>query len=333
MKSLVLDRIKSPLVLVDREVPEPDNGEVTISLSAAALNRRDFWITQGMYPGIRLPVILGSDGAGIVSQVGPGVSDDWLGREVMINPGWHWGDDPSVQSPQFQILGMPHDGTFASHVTVPVESVHAKPSHLDLHQAAALPLAGVTAYRATFTRGHLSADDHVLITGIGGGVATFALQYAVAVGASAFVTSSSPEKIARAIALGAVAGYDYRAEDWHQQLKAEHEPVSLIIDGAGGDGYARLIDVAAPAARIVNYGATAGPPSNVELFKVFWKQLNLAGSTMGSPADFTSMLKFVAQHQIVPIVDHVHPLADGNAALQRMRSSDQFGKIVLATDA
>lgn len=318
MYAQVLQSLKTPLAGEDRSDPKPNNGEVVIQLKAAALNRRDYWITQGMYPGIQLPVVLGSDGAGTLDN-----------QEVIVNPGWDWGDRNAAQADEFRILGMPDDGTFASHVVAPKQYVHPKPSHLSWQEAAALPLAGLTAYRAVFTQGKLQAGENVLVSGIGGGVATFALQFAVASGANVFVTSSSEEKIEKAIGLGAKAGFNYKIEAWHKAAKSEHGAIDLIIDSAGGEGYANFIDLAAGGGRIVNYGATAGPPKKFDLMKVFWKQLHIVGSTMGSPADFSAMLDFVNKHQVKPLVDQTFPLGDANIALQRMKESKQFGKIVL----
>lgn len=333
MKALVLNKLKTPLVLEDRDDLVPAADEVVVQLKAASLNRRDYWITQGMYPGIQLPVILGSDGAGVVSRAGADVDSSLVGANVIINPGWHWGDNDAAQSNDFTILGMPTDGTFATEVRVPAEYVYSAPSHLDWTQAAALPLAGLTAYRAVFQQGRLKSGETVLITGIGGGVATFALQYAAAANAKVIVTSSSEEKISRAIEHGATAGFNYKADDWSDRLASEHGAVDLIIDSAGGDGYADLIKLAAPGGRIVNYGATTGPPKSLDLFSVFWKQLHLIGSTMGSPDDFAAMLQFVSKFGIAPIVDDTLPLEDGNAAIERMQNSTQFGKIVLAIEA
>lgn len=329
MKALVLNDLKQPYALDERDELAAGPGEVVVSLKAAAFNRRDYWITQGMYPGIKLPVIPGSDGSGIVSSVGEGVDQSWMDREVIINPGMDWGNNEKAQDEQFHILGMPMDGTFAEQVVVPASQLHDKLQHLSWTEAAALPLAGVTAYRAVFTQGQLQSGQHVLITGVGGGVATFALQYAIAAGAKVTVTSSSEGKRNFAGKLGAVAGYDYRADDWGQQLVGEHGSPDLIIDSAGGDGYRTLLEIAAPGGRIINYGATAGPPGKMDLFKVFWKQLQLIGSTMGSPDDFEAMLKFVEQHEIKPMIDRVVRLEDANEHLETMITSDQFGKLVL----
>ena len=321
--------VKSPLRLEERPTPTPGPNEVVVQLRAAALNRRDFWITQGMYPGIELPVILGSDGAGTVTATGNAVGNYWIDRAAIINPGFNWGNQARAQSDDFNILGMPRDGTFATHVCVPAAQLRAKPEHLSWEEACAMPLAGVTAWRAVFTQGNLQRGENVLVTGIGGGVATFALQFAAAAGANVWVTSSSNSKIEDAVALGARGGFDYTDKQWSQQLAEAAGPIHLIIDSAAGAGYADLIELAAPGGRIVNYGATTGPPENLDMFKLFWKQLRLQGTTMGSPDDFDQMLQFAERHRIHPVIDSVRPLAEGNDAIQEMKSSSQFGKLVL----
>ena len=196
-------------------------------------------------------------------------------------------------------------------------------------ESAAIPLAGTTAYRALFAQGNAKPDDRVLITGIGGGVATFALQFATAIGAEVWVTSSSTAKIDRAIRLGAKGGFDYREEGWEKRFAAKVGAPDLIIDSAGGPGYGGLMGLAAPGGRIINYGATAGAPESIDMFKLFWKQLRLQGSTMGSPDDFSGMVDLVEKYQIKPVIDAVYSLEDTNQAIDQMRSSPQFGKYVL----
>ena len=329
MPGLVLNELKSPLELSDYDLGDLKPGYAKVALKAAALNHRDYWIIQGQYPGIELPKVLGSDGAGVVVQVGGNDDQNWLDREVIINPGWDWGTNEAAQSAEFTILGMPHNGTFSSHIHVPIDTLRAKPKHLSWEEAAALPLAGVTAFRATMSQGQLRPGEKVLVSGIGGGVATLALQFAVAVGAEVAVTSSSEEKIAKAKELGAVAGFNYREEGWQKKAAESFGSPNLIIDSAAGKGYANLIELAAPGGRIVNYGATTGPPEKIDMFKVFWNQLKLIGSTMGSPADFRGMLDLVDKHEIRPVVDQVFSLAQGNEAIARMEQGQQFGKIVL----
>ncbi|MDA7864906.1 zinc-binding dehydrogenase [bacterium] len=329
MKAMTLVGKKVPLELQQREDLTPGAGQVIVRLNTAALNRRDYWITVGLYPGIKPPVVLGSDGAGVVSACGDGVDGGWQGQEVILNPGIGWGDDPAVQGEQFRILGLPEDGTFASEVAVPVKQLQRKPECLTWEESAAIPLAGTTAYRALFTQGNAKSGERILITGVGGGVATFALQFATAINAEVWVTSSSKAKIDRAVSLGARGGFDYREEGWEKSFAAKVGAPDLIIDSAGGPGYGALMGLAAPGGRIINYGATAGAPESIDMFKLFWKQLRLQGSTMGSPDDFSSMVDLVEKYQIKPVIHAVHSLEDTNQAIDQMRSSPQFGKYVI----
>ena len=329
MKAAILHKVGQPLRLEERKTPEPPPRHVLVELKAAALNRRDYWITQGLYPGIRCPVVLGADGAGIVREIGSDVTGTWKGREVIVQPGMNWGDDSRVQGKEFHVLGTPTDGTFAEAVIVSAEQLAPKPEHLSWEEAAALPLAGLTAYRAVVVQGKVRTDEVVLVTGVGGGVALFAVQFAHASGARTLVTSSCNEKLKKAEQLGAVAGYDYTTEDWSARIKKEFGAPELIVDGAGGEGYNRLIELAAPGGTIVSYGATVGAPPQLDLFRVFWKQLHIQGSTLGSPEDFEAMLRLVNRVRLRPVVDIVFPLDSVNEAIERIRSCSQFGKIVL----
>jgi NADPH:quinone reductase-like Zn-dependent oxidoreductase len=329
MKAAVLDGINQPLVYRDVADVQPGPDEVVVQLAAAALNHRDVWIQKGQYGGLRFPIILGSDGAGVVAAVGSAVDSAWLGKAVIINPGMNWGANPLAQSRQFKILGLPDDGTFAQQVKTPVQQLVEKPAHLDNGAAAALPLGGVTAYRALFTRSHLRSGERVLITGVGGGVALLALQFAVAAGAQVYVTSSSEEKIERAQALGARGGVNYRVAEWAKTLKAQVESFDLVVDSAGGDGFGDLIELANPGGRIVLFGATQGLPKSVDLRRIYWKQVNILGSTMGTVEDFAEMVAFVNRHQLRPAIDQRFPLSAAEEAMQHMRAGAQFGKIVL----
>jgi NADPH:quinone reductase-like Zn-dependent oxidoreductase len=318
MHALMLEALHQPLAFQQTIVPIPGPGEELVALHAAALNHRDVYIQQGLYAGIQTPVILGSDGAGVCK-----------GREVVICPGLYWGNDLRVQSKDFQVLGMPSNGTFAEFVCVPSKNVHPKPAHLDWEAAAALPLAGLTAWRLLFTRCRLQKGERVLITGIGGGVALLGLQLAHAAGAEVWVYSGSDEKIIRAAGLGAAGGANYREAGWDKQLKDKAKGFDLIMDSAGGDGFAALVGLCNPGARIGIYGGSLGKIGGLSPQIVFWKQINILGSSMGTNEEFADMLAFVARHRIVPVVDTSYELADGNAALERMRRGDQFGKIIL----
>jgi len=309
--------------------PVPVAGEVVVQLKAAALNHRDVWIKLGKYAGLKWPCIPGSDGAGIVTAVGEGVDAAWIDRDVIINPSFGWGDSEKAQGVGFSILGLPRDGTLAEQIAVPVVQLSPKPAHLNWQEAAALPLAGLTAWRALMSRARLQASERVLISGIGGGVALFALQFAVAHGAEVWVTSSSVEKIAKARELGAKGGFDYTSADWAQRAVTEAGAFDVIIDGAGGAGVDALIDAAAPGARLVFYGATRGNVPEVTLRKIFFRQLALLGSTMGSPSDWQAMVDFTSRHQLKPVVSDVFPLARADEAFALMERGGQMGKIVV----
>jgi NADPH:quinone reductase-like Zn-dependent oxidoreductase len=302
-------------------------------LRASALNRRDVWITLGQYPAIRLPCILGSDGAGVVDQLGPETPADCLGREVVVYPAYDWGDNPRFPSPTFRVLGMPDPGAFAEHLCVPAGHVFAKPAHLNWEQAAAIPLAGLTSWRALMTQGAAQAGETVLVTGIGGGVATFALKWAAALGARVFVTSGSDAKLEQARRLGAAGGVNYRENDWAKRLAGLTGGVDVVVDGTGGPAFAGCFSALRPGGRLVVYGATAGnPPAGLDMVRLFFRQARIIGSTMGSPAEFAAMLRFVETHRLEPVLDRVFALDEAVAAHQRLLAAEQLGKIVLRHD-
>ena len=331
MKAYVLKETNGPgsLKFEDVELGAFKSNEVVIKLKAASLNRRDFFITHGMYPGMRLNSILGSDGAGEIYAIGDDVNTFSVGDEVIINPSINWGDRDDINSDQFNVLGMPSNGTFAEFILVPIENVHKKPTYLSWEEASAIPLAALTAYRALITRGQLQKNETVLIPGIGSGVALYALQIAAAFGAKVIVTSSSNEKIEKAKEFGAVAGYNYREKEWHKKLKAEFAQVNLSIDGVGGESFNRLIDLTAQGGRIVSYGATNGPVPQTVLPKIFFKNMDIRGTTMGSPREFEQMLAFFEEHKIKPVLDKSYAFTDVIQALHHMGEGSNFGKITI----
>ncbi len=318
MKALVFNAIHQALEYKTVPEPAPGNRMELVQLKAAALNHRDLFITQGLYANIKAPCILGSDGAG-----------EHRGRAVVLYPALDWGGSPQFQGSNFKVLGMPEDGTFAEKIALPASNIFPAPAHLDYAQAAALPLAGLTAWRTLFTRCQLKPGEKVLISGAGGGVALMAMQFALAAGAAVFVTSGSNEKIERAKALGATQGENYRETDWHKRLKEASGGFDVVIDSAGGDGFALFPAICNPGARIGFYGGSLGKVNGLSLQPLFWKQISILGSTMGSPAEFGEMLAFVAKHKIVPVVDEVFALRDGNRAFEKMQGGGQFGKLVL----
>jgi zinc-binding alcohol dehydrogenase/oxidoreductase len=329
MNAIVLTGKDQPPAFQTVPDPTPAPGEALVRLNAAALNHRDVWIKTGLYAGIKYPIIPGSDGAGVVSAVGDGVDAAWIGREVIINPAFDWGTSPRAFGERFAILGLPKDGSMAEFIHVPVGNLAAKPKHLSWEESAALPLAGLTAWRALFSRAQLRVGERVLVTGIGAGTALFALQFAVAAGAEVWVTSSSPEKLAKAKQLGARGGANYKETGWAESLLKESEGFDVIMDSASGSGFNQLVDLAVPGGRIVFFGATTGPVPELVTRKVFWKQLSLLGTTMGSPDDFNGMIATVERHQIRPVVSEVFPLERAADAFALMERGGQFGKIVL----
>ena len=331
MRAVVLRQLGDPETLRVEEwpTPVPGPGEVVVRLRAAAINHRDIWIRRGQYAGIRLPAILGSDGTGEVVTAGDDEGAGWVGREVVIDPSFGWGPDSRAQAASFHLLGMPTEGTYAEFVKVPVANLHQKPAHLTVEEAAALPLAAVTAYRAVVTRAALQRGETAVITGIGGGVALAALTIAVSKGSTVYVTSGSDKKIALAKRHGAVDGVTYHDGNWSRALLEiiGHRP-DVIIDGAGGDTFAHALDLVRPGGRIVTYGATCGPVPNVEVRRIFWKQIDIRGSTMGTAEDFRRMIEFYGSG-LRPVVDSVMPLDEAAAAHARVERGEHFGKVVL----
>ena len=298
--------------------PEPGPGEVIVELRTAALNRRDLLVCQGTYP-FPLPLVPGSDGAGIRRDTG---------AEVVIYPALDWGDREEAFGPDFQILGGPRDGTFAELVAVPEANVFPKPAQLSWEEAAALPLAGLTAYRALFARGRLRAGETVLVLGAGSGVSTFAVQLAAQVGVRVLVTSSSDERIAQARSLGAEAGVNYGSDDWVAWVK-DRGGVDLVIDSVGST-WPQSLDCLRPGGRVVAFGATGGTEAMLAVRPLYFGQFSLLGTMMGSPEDFAGLLRSLHTGSWRPVIDSVFPLADAATALEALEAGRHFGKLVLS---
>jgi zinc-binding alcohol dehydrogenase/oxidoreductase len=340
LKAVRLHDLEGPEGLRYEDIPDPEpgSGEVVVRLRNAALNRRDVFATRGQYPGAKpeaLPVILGSDGSGEVAAKGDDADGLEEGSEVVIHPSLFWGDDPRIPGKDYRILGLPEDGTYAQFVKVPAENVFPKPSHLSHEESAAVPLAALTAYRALFTRGQLREGETVLVTGIGGGVATFLVQMASAAGATVFVTSGSEEKIERAKELGAEGGITYGTENWSRELRDMTGGVDLSVDHVGGEAIEACLTVAKPGSRVVIYGGTAGPRAEVTLPRIFLRpgHLDVLGTAMGNADDFRAMLSFYEEHDLHPVINKSFPLEETPAAMNHMEEGSGIGKIVLQIPA
>ncbi|MCC6583737.1 MAG: zinc-binding dehydrogenase [Chitinophagales bacterium] len=327
MKALVLNTNSFQL----EEVTTPTVGEhqALVKINYAALNHRDQWIREGQYAKIQLPAILGSDGCGEVIVVSNEEHRHWIGKPVIINPNIGWGSDDRFQSKEYQILGMPAQGTLAEYVVVNIDRLYEKPVYLSNEQASALPLAGLTAYNALFNKGKAEKGMNILISGVGGGVAQFAFLLANAIGANVYVTSSKENVIQRCIDLGAKCGANYTEKEAVKNLAKSVGGFDIIIDSACGDGMNELIASLKPAGKFVFYGATKGLPKDLNMRQIFWNHLQLLGSTMGSDEDFGKMIALCNEHQIIPVLDKTFDFTDAVAAFDRMKNGEQFGKIIV----
>jgi NADPH:quinone reductase-like Zn-dependent oxidoreductase len=301
-----------------------------VRLHYAALNHRDIWLIREQKETYPEGITLGSDGSGVIEATGEDVDPMYLGLNVVINPSHGWGNNPVVQANSFKILGFPDHGTFSDYIVVPKQYVFEKPDHLDFAESAAVPLSGLTAYRALFSRARLRANETVLITGIGGGVALWALQFAMAYKARVYVTSGSDEKLDKAKAMGALGAYNYHSTNWAERAQRDSGGFDIIIDSAGGSQFNKLVEIANPGGRIVNYGRTAGTITEINTRQFYWKQLSLLGSTMGTRDEFLTMLEFVEGYKLRPVVDRTLPLEQVQDAIAHMESGRQFGKILLS---
>jgi NADPH:quinone reductase-like Zn-dependent oxidoreductase len=329
-----VDRLR----LGDRPLPEPGPGQVRVRLHCAALNHLDLFVLRGMGGGSPpLPHIGGADGAGVVEAVGVGVSGVAMGQEVVFDPGVSCGGCELCRRGEqslcvrFGVLGEQTDGTVAEVVVVDAASLAPRPEHLTWEEAAAFGLTFLTAWRMLFTRGGLRPGESVLIHGIGSGVSLACLQLARLVGARALVTSRSPDKLRRALELGAEEAIPAGADLVREVRRlTDRRGVDVVVDSVGEATWLQSLKAAAKGGRILTCGATSGPNPAEEIRLIFWNQLSLLGSTMGSREDWRQLVAAVSAHRLRPVVDSVFALADGGAAYGRLQRGEQFGKIVLA---
>jgi NADPH:quinone reductase-like Zn-dependent oxidoreductase len=315
MKAIRIHEDGGPEVLRYEDVPDPEpaDGEVLVELRAASLNHLDIWIRRGL-PSVPKPRILGADGAGVIAGTN---------ERVVINPG-------IPHNGRIEIVGETMDGTDCELIALPRESVHPIPDDLSFEEAAAFPLVFETAYRMLATRARVQPGEWVLVWGIGGGVATAALEIAKALEAQVIVTSSSNAKLERARELGADAAVNHETEDVVARVKeVTGGGAHVVVDDVGEATWRRSLDAARPEGRVVVCGATTGPNPPAALHRIWWKQLSILGSTMGTPDDFRAVYELVAAGKVRPVVDSVFPLADARAAHERLEAGEQLGKIVL----
>ncbi|MGE5188661.1 MAG: zinc-binding dehydrogenase [Gemmatimonadota bacterium] len=343
MKAAFLRGHGGPDNVLYGDVPEPSAGpgQVRVRVRAGALNHLDIFVRNGI-PGISLsfPHVMGSDGAGTVESVGAGVAGVAPGDEVVLNPGISCGACEFCLRGEhslcvtFHLIGEHVAGTFAEYAVVPAVNARPKPKGLSWEEAAAFPLTYLTAWRMLVTKARVRPGESLLVIGIGGGVSLAALQIAKALGLVVGVTSGSAEKLARARDLGADFGIDHSAGDFSREVRrlTAKRGVDIVLDSVGRATWKRSIASLARGGRLLTCGATTGPDPEEDIARIFWNQLTVYGSTMGTHAEFADMLRMVAAGRLRPVVDAVFPLRDAREALRRLEEKRQFGKIVLAVD-
>jgi NADPH:quinone reductase-like Zn-dependent oxidoreductase len=330
-----LDRV----TVGDLPNPIPGRGEALVRVRAAALNHLDLWVVKGR-PGAKLAEaghVLGADAAGTVVALGMGAHGVSVGDEVVVDPGLACGACERCRAGEtstcatYALIGAARSGTFAEMITVPAENLVPRPQHLTWEESAALTLAHLTAWRMLVTRARVAPGETVLVHGIGGGVALAGLQLARAAGAQVIVTSSAAQKLAQAKALGAAHGIDYKKEDVAKRARelTQGRGVDVVFDTVGQATLAASLASVRKGGRIVTCGATSGPTASLELRELFWNQVDLLGSTMGSRAELRQLLRFVSDAGLRPVVHSIRPLAQAREALAVLERGEHLGKLVL----
>lgn len=339
MRAAVFSDFGGPDVVGIRKmpIPEPGAGEVRIKVEAAAMNHLDLWVRRGLPIETPMPHIGGSDFAGTVEAVGPGAESVPIGTRVVVDPSlrydWYDGQDrgPCFDEPPFQLIGEHTQGGFAEYAVVPAENLLEVPADFPFTEAAAAGLVFVTAWRALITRGELKAGERVLITGASGGVGTAAIQIAARAGAEVYAVTQGADKVRLCAELGATVVYDrnevsFSREVWRDTGK---KGVHLVFDTVGESVWPDCLRALAPLGRLVTSGATTGSRGTTEIRLVFWKQLSILGSTMGSPTEFRRVMRLVFDGALNAVIQEVIPLGEAARAHALLESGEVFGKVVL----
>lgn len=339
MRAAMFEQFGGPEVVHVGEMPlpEPGPGEVRLRVRAAAMNHLDLWVRRGAIPKVPLPHTGGSDVAGEVEALGPGVQGIPVGIRVVVDPSldYHWYEKafsgPGLPEPQFRILGEHTQGGFAEYCVVPASNLVEIPEGVTFETAAAAGLVSVTAWRALFVRGALRAGERILVTGASGGVSTMAVQMARLAGAEVYAVTRGPENVARVLELGAHVAYDRETVDWAKQvwLDTDKRGVDLVVDSVGEAIWLHCLRALAVGGRLVTFGATTGARGETEIRMVFWKQLSILGSTMGTPADYRTAMDLVFRGRIRPVIHAVLPLEQARRAHELLEAGEVFGKLVL----
>lgn len=338
MKAAIFSEYGGPEVLRVEEVetPAPGPGEVLVRVRAASLNHLDVWVRRGLPIETTMPHIGGSDVAGVVEEVGPEVEGVEVDARVVVNPSlWcgrcEWckrGEEPLCV--RYRILGEHTQGGFAEYVVVPAANLYPIPDDVPFEEAAAAPLVFLTAWRGLISRGRLRAGEDVLVTGASGGVSTAAIQIAKLAGARVFAVTTT-ENVERVRELGADVVYDRTEVDFSRAVwqDTNKRGVDLILDSVGEATWTQNVRALARGGRLVVYGATTGPRSETDLRQLFWKQIEIIGTTMANQREFEEVMKLVFRGELRPVVDVVWPLERIRDAHERLERGEQFGKVVL----
>jgi NADPH:quinone reductase-like Zn-dependent oxidoreductase len=339
MRAAVFSEFGGPEVITLQEVetPEPGPGEVRVAVRAASLNHLDLWVRRGLPIDITMPHIGGADIAGVVDGVGPGVEGVPVGTRVVVDPSlrYDWYDDTSqgesFSDEEYQLVGEHTQGGFAEFAVVPAANLMEVPEGFPFEEAAAAGLVSVTAWRGLMTRGGLRAGERVLITGASGGVSTMAIQMARLAGAEVFAVTAGEESVRRTEELGAHRVYDRTKVDFAKEVWADTggRGVHMVFDSVGEAIWKKCLKALAVGGRLVTFGATTGAAGETEVRLVFWRQLSVLGTTMGSPKEFRTAMEMVFQRKISPVIHQVLPLEEARAAHEMLEAGEVFGKIVV----